>query len=34
MDIQITYTPKGEIVCKSPSGLVFYLTGEPPKDLD
>jgi hypothetical protein len=31
MDITITYTPKGEIVCKNPTGLIFYLTGEPPK---
>lgn len=31
MTIQITYTPKGEIVCKNRTGLVFYLTGEPPK---
>lgn len=31
MDISITYTRKGEIECKNPTGLVFYLTGEPPK---
>ena len=31
MDIQITYTAKGDIVCKNTIGLVFFLTGEPPK---
>jgi hypothetical protein len=31
MNIEVTYTPKGEIVCKNTIGLVFFLTGEPPK---
>lgn len=31
MSIAITYTPKDGIVCRNETGLVFYLSGEPPK---
>lgn len=33
-EIQYTQGPKGEIIAKNEQGLVFFLTGEPPRPSD